>query len=84
MSGPKLSIIPAVAIEDLRLTGLDLRVLPPPRHVGSRVPPLLLHYYGYDFDLEIIIDAPSKVPGVDASHCYGYHQANNEDPEVTS
>jgi hypothetical protein len=27
MSGPKLSIIPAVAIEDQRLTGLDLRVL---------------------------------------------------------
>jgi putative DNA primase/helicase len=36
---------------------------PPPGHIGCDVPLHLLQYYGYDLDLDIIVDAPHSDPG---------------------
>ena len=50
---------------------------PPPGHVGCRVPPLLLQHYGYDPDLEILIDKPHCEPGENDGHEHG-EQSNNK------
>jgi hypothetical protein len=50
---------------------------PPPGHVGCRVPPLLLRYYGYESDFDILIDAPHCGPGEDRGRERGPHEDSN-------
>jgi Protein of unknown function (DUF3987) len=47
---------------------------PPPGHPGCRVPPQLLQFYGYDVDLDIIIDAPRSTPEVNDGNEHFPHE----------
>ena len=50
---------------------------PPPGYAGCRVPPLLLQFYGYDLDLDVITDAPCGAPGEGNGHEHIYNEPNN-------
>src|SRR5215471_10169956 len=59
---------------------------PAPGHVGCRVPPELLHSYGYDIDLDIIVDTPRGETGGGDEHAPGESKGgeNSEPPPPDS